>query len=57
MEPEIDKYENNLLWPILVETVHTKVVYPHHNGYTASNLLRQQPEITRRELATELGTS
>lgn len=57
MDPEFDKYLNNPLWPLLVETVHTIVMYPHHKAYTASNLLSQQPDITPRELATKLGIS
>lgn len=57
MDPELDKYVNNPLWPILVETVHTIVMYPHHKAYTANNLLNQQPDITPRELATDLGIS
>ncbi len=57
MDPEIDKYVNNPLWTILVETVHTIVMYPHHKVYTASNLLSQQPDITARELAIKLGIS
>jgi len=57
LDPEFDKYLNNPLWPLLVETVHTIVMYPHHKAYTASNLLSQQPDITPRELATKLGIS
>jgi len=57
VDPELDKYVNNPIWPILVETVHTIVMYPHHKAYTASNLLSQQPHISSRELATKLGIS
>lgn len=57
MDPEFDKYEINPLWSILIETVHTIVMYPHHKAYTASNLLSQQPDITPRELATMLDIS
>jgi len=57
LDPEFDKYLNNPLWPLLVETVHTIVMYPHHKAYTGGNLLSQQPDITPRELATKLGIS
>ena len=55
MEADTDKYVDNPLWPILVETVHTMVMYPHHKAYTANSILSQQPNITPRELAIKLG--
>lgn len=57
MSDEFDKYTNNPLWPILVETVHAMVMYPHHKAYTVSRLLNEHPAITSRELAAELGIS
>jgi len=54
MSEEFDKYMNDPLWPILVETVHAIVMYPHHKAYVAERLLNEHPDITARELATEL---
>jgi len=45
------------LWPILVETVHTLVLYPHHKAYVERVLLPERPDITSRDLATTLGIS
>lgn len=52
---EFGEYVNDPLWPILVEAVHANVMYPHHKAYVAERLLNNHPEITARELATELG--
>ena len=55
MEADTNKYVDNPLWPILVETVHAMVMYPHHKAYVANNILNQQPKITPRDLAMKLG--
>ena len=55
MGDEFDKYVNDPLWPILVETVHAMVMFPHHKAYVADNLLNGQPDITPKKLAAELG--
>jgi hypothetical protein len=52
---DLDRYVNDPLWPVLAETVHAMVMYPHHKAYTAESILSQQPEITPRDLATKLG--
>jgi len=57
MNPEFEKYVNNPLWSILVESVHTIVMYPYHKAYAADNLLSQKPDITPRETATKMGIS
>ena len=43
------------LWPILVETVHALVMYPHHKAYTREVVLHERPDIKPGELATRLG--
>jgi hypothetical protein len=55
MSDEFDKYVNEPLWPILVETVHCMVMYPHHKAYVADRMLNEHPDITPRKLAPELG--
>ncbi|MFQ6095445.1 MAG: hypothetical protein ACE5NN_04815 [Candidatus Bathyarchaeia archaeon] len=54
MDVDLGRYVSNPLWPILVETVHAMVMYPHHKAYTANSILSQQPDITPRDLATKL---
>ncbi len=49
------EYTDNPLWPILVETVHTMVMYPHHKAYTRDVALHEQADIRPTDLATNLG--
>ncbi|MDH5483473.1 MAG: hypothetical protein OEY22_11455 [Candidatus Bathyarchaeota archaeon] len=51
----IEEYTKEKLWPILIETVHVLVMYPHHKGYTREVILHERPDITSAELATRLG--
>lgn len=46
---------NNPLWPILVETVHAMVMYPHHKAYTRDVILHEQPQVNAGDLASKLG--
>ena len=45
------------LWPILVETVHSLVMYPNHKAYTRLVILSEKPEITPLDLAARLKIS
>lgn len=45
------------LWPILVETVHSLVMYPNHKAYTRLVILSEKPEITPADLAVRLKIS
>ncbi|MEM3536590.1 MAG: hypothetical protein QXF44_02315 [Candidatus Bathyarchaeia archaeon] len=51
----LEEYAKEKLWPILVETVHAMVMYPHHKAYTRDVLLHEKPDITPDELASMLG--
>ncbi|MEM2676851.1 MAG: hypothetical protein QXJ77_02980 [Candidatus Bathyarchaeia archaeon] len=51
----LEEYVKEKLWPILVETVHAMVMYPHHKAYTRNVLLHEKPDITPQELASRLG--
>ncbi|MEM2518605.1 MAG: hypothetical protein QXO49_06605 [Candidatus Bathyarchaeia archaeon] len=51
----LEEYAKEKLWPILVETVHAMVMYPHHKAYTRDVLLHEKPDITPIELASRLG--
>jgi len=45
------------LWPLLVETVHSLVMYPSHKAYTRSVILSEKPETTPANLAARLKIS
>jgi hypothetical protein len=49
-----EDYTREKLWPILVETVHAAVMYPHHKAYTRETILNEKPNITAEELAVRL---
>jgi len=51
----LEDYVSNPSWPILVETVHAMVMYPHHKAYARDVVLHEQPEATPEDLATKLG--
>ena len=48
---------NNPLWSILVETVHTLVLYPHHKFYVQSFFLSEKPDASPQDLALALNIS
>jgi hypothetical protein len=54
---KLEEYEKEKLWPILIETVHTLVMYPHHKAYTRENILQEKSEVIPNELAAELNIS
>jgi hypothetical protein len=45
------------LWPILVETVHSLVMYANHKAYTREAILSEKPETTPADLASRLKIS
>ncbi len=53
----VDEYTQEKLWPILVETVHSLVMYPTHKAYTRDNIILEKPDITPAILAARLGMS
>jgi len=52
-----EKYVNDPLWQILVDTVHTIAMFPHHKAYVRDVVLAGQPHITAEELALKLNIS
>ena len=50
----LEEYVSNPLWPLLVETVHAIVMYPHHKAYARDVILQEQPDVTAQELAIKL---
>jgi hypothetical protein len=49
--------EKERLWPILVETVHTLIMYPGHKAYTRDGILQEKSGIAPEELAARLNMS
>lgn len=52
-----EEYQNNPLWPILVDTVHSTVMYPHHKAYARDIVLVEHPHISAKDLALKLDIS
>lgn len=50
-------YVNNSLWPVLVETVHSMVMFPHHKAYVRDVVLVEHPDISPEQLALKLNIS
>lgn len=59
----LEELVDNPLWPILVETVHAMIMYPHHKGYINPHhkgyirdvFLHEQTDVSERELAAKMG--
>ena len=52
-----ERAEENPLWRILVETVHTLPMYPTHKAYVRDTLLYERPDITAESLSHLLNIS
>ena len=52
-----NEFSDNILWPILIETVHTLILYPHHKAYVRDVILHEKPNISPPDLAANLGIS
>ncbi|MGC9345345.1 MAG: hypothetical protein ACP5ER_00940 [Candidatus Bathyarchaeales archaeon] len=50
----LEEYTKEKLWPILIETVHTLVMYPHHKAYIREVVLHEKPDVTPAELTARL---
>jgi len=50
-----EEYVSNPLWPILMETVHAMILYPHHKAYVRDVFLQEKPDLTAKLLAIKLG--
>lgn len=47
----------NELWPILVDTVQSLILYQHHKAYVRDVLLPDKPASSPRDLTVNLGIS
>ena len=52
-----EEFTREKLWPILVDTVHALVMYPHHKAFTRDTILPEKPETLPAELAARLNMS
>ena len=52
-----EEFSENPLWAILVETVHSLILYPHHKAYVRDIVIHKSPEISPQDLATRLSIS
>lgn len=50
----LEDYTKDKLWPILVETVHALVMYPHHKAYTREVVLQEKPDMKPKELSLKI---
>ena len=48
---------NNALWPVLVDTVHSLILYAHHKAYVRDVILHEKPDISPQDLAMSLNIS
>lgn len=53
----LENYSDNPLWPILVETVHAMIMYPHHKAYIRDVILHEQPDVSAHELVAKMSIS
>lgn len=54
---EFESFTKETLWPILVETVHSLVMFPNHKAYTRDVIIVERPDITPADLAARLKIS
>ena len=53
----LQDYPKEKLWLILVDAVHSNVMYPSHKAYTRETILHEKPDIAPTELAIRLNMS
>jgi hypothetical protein len=51
----LEDYNKEKLWQMLVEAVHASVMFPTHKAYTRDSILLQKPDVSPSELAERLG--
>lgn len=51
----LDDYNKEKLWQLIVEVVHSSVMYPTHKAYTRDSILSAEPDISALELSQRLG--
>jgi len=54
LSSRVEEHLKNPLWPILVETVHSLVMYRRHKNYVMSILIHEAPAMTPDELSAKM---
>ncbi len=49
-----EDFKKEKLWPILIETAHTLVMYQNHKAFTRETILSEKPDISPIQLAAQL---
>jgi len=57
MVMNLEEFTKEKLWLLLVDTVHTAVMYPSHKSYIRDVILQEKPDVTATELANRLNMS
>ncbi len=52
-----EQHVNDPLWQILVDTVHSMAMFPHHKAYVRDVTIAEQPQTTAEDLALRLNIS
>jgi hypothetical protein len=50
----LNDYSKENLWQLIVEAVHSSVMFPTHKSYTRDKILPETPDISPKELAGQL---
>lgn len=54
---DVENFVHNPLWRVLVETVHSIILYPHHKAYVREHVLPRNPDVSPLNLAVQLDIS
>jgi hypothetical protein len=52
-----DDQSEEPLWTILIETVHSLILYRHHKAFLRDVILHEKPDLSPQDLALSLGVS
>ena len=55
MPMNLEEYSKERLWQLLVQAVHSSVMYPTHKAYTRDSILPEKADVSAVELAQRLG--
>ncbi len=47
-------YTGDPLWPILVETVHAMIMYPHHKSFVRDVILHEKADVSPQDLVISM---
>ena len=50
----VEEFDQNPLWPLLVEAIHKLPMYPSHKAYVRDRILIEEPDVSAQEVAYRL---